>query len=114
MTNPVPKPLFYIKLIHSAVWLFFVSVIFYIVYAGLADRVTRWTWIAIASVVAEGLILMAFRGFCPLTVLGRRYSDSTAANFDIFLPEWLAYHNKRIFTAVYLIGVGLVVWRTWG
>lgn len=62
-------------------------------------------------IVLEGLILMMFKWVCPLTVVARRYSDSTANNFDIYLPEWLARHNKTIFTAIFLVAVVLVIIR---
>ena len=62
-------------------------------------------------IVVEGAILMAFKWSCPLTVVARRYSDSTDNNFDIYLPEWLAKHNKTIFTSIYLIAVVLVIIR---
>ncbi len=105
------QKLFAIKLLHTLIWCFFVSVIFYILYAGIWNRVTAFTWFAIGLVVGEGIILLLFNMFCPLTVLARRYSDSTKDNFDIFLPNWLARHNKLIFTSLYLIGVMIVLIR---
>ncbi len=106
--------LFTIKLIHTLIWLFFVIVIFYIVYSGISDRVNLYTWIAIGLVIGEGIVLVAFKMLCPLTVLARKYSDSNRDNFDIFLPNWLAKHNKVIFTTIYLIGVALVLIRVLG
>ncbi|MGM9509311.1 hypothetical protein ACS5NO_16360 [Larkinella sp. GY13] len=100
-----------LKLIHTVIWFFFVSVIGYILYCGLADDITIYTGIAIGLVVLEGLTLLVFSGRCPLTLIARNYSDSTHDNFDIFLPEWLTRYNKVIFTTLYLIGVILVVYR---
>lgn len=100
-----------IKLIHTIIWAFFVAVIFYILYCGIANDIQIYTWIGIGLVVSEGLVLLLFKLSCPLTVLARRYSDSDRANFDIFLPNWLARYNKEIFTTLFLIGVALVVWR---
>ncbi|WP_206082183.1 hypothetical protein [Maribellus sediminis] len=101
-----------IKIAHTIIWVFFVSVIVYILYTGIIDAVNTYTWVGIGLVVAEGLVLLAFRSFCPLTVLARRYSDSDLDNFDIFLPNWLAKHNKLIFTILFAVGVVLVLWRT--
>ncbi len=105
------KKLLAIKLLHTLVWAFFVTIIFYIVYSGLANELTTFTWISIGLVIVEGLVLLLFKMFCPLTVIARRYSDSEKANFDIFLPEWLAKYNKEIFTSIYLAGVILVLLR---
>ena len=106
--------LFVIKLLHSIIWIFFVTVIFYIVYSGIANEISTLTWIAIGLVIGEGIVLLIFKMFCPLTIIARKYSDSDRANFDIFLPHWLAKYNKIIFTTIYLAGVIIVLLRTVG
>ncbi|MBK9273621.1 MAG: hypothetical protein IPM49_03670 [Flavobacteriales bacterium] len=54
------------------------------------------------------------RGTSSHPVVARRYSDSQRANFDIYLPEWLARHNKTIYSVI--MGAVLVgmVWRLVG
>ena len=105
------EKLFAIKLVHTLIWLFFVIVIFYILYSGITDRVSTLTWIAIGLVIVEGIVLLLCNMFCPLTIVARKYSNSKKDNFDIFLPNWLARHNKLIFTTIYLIGVLIVIIR---
>lgn len=100
-----------IKVLHSIIWMIFVGIIFYIVYSGATGEITTFTWIAIALIIGEGLVLAIFKMYCPLTVWARKYSDSKAENFDIYLPEWLAKHNKVIFTSIFLAGLILVLWR---
>ena len=109
MTNAVKLAL--IKIVHTAIWAFFVTVIIYIVYSGISNKINVLTWIAIGLVIAEGLLLVMFKMFCPLTLVARRYSDSNKDNFDIYLPNWLARYNKIIFTTIYLAGVALVLFR---
>lgn len=106
--------LFTLKLVHTIIWLFFVSIIFYVVWSGVTNKITTYTWIAIALVLAEGLVLLIFKMFCPITLLARKYSDSEMDNFDIFLPNWVARHNKLIFTSIFLLGVLLVLLRVLG
>jgi hypothetical protein len=62
-------------------------------------------------VIGEGIVLLIFKMFCPLTVLARNYSDSKKDNFDIFLPNWLAKYNKIIFTSLFVLGLVLVLFR---
>ena len=83
-----------IKLIHTVIWAFFVTVIFYILYAGITNTITRYTWIGIGLIIGEGLVLLVFKMYCPLTVIARNYSDSQKDNFDIFLPNWLARYKQ--------------------
>ena len=106
------RKLFFIKVVHTLIWAFYVLVIGYVVYAGITDRVSTLAWIAIGLVVFEGLVLLFNEWHCPLTLVGRRYTDNASENFDIFLPQWLARNNKIIFTAIFAVGVVLVVWRS--
>lgn len=100
-----------IKIIHTLIWIFFASVIFYIVYAGISNKINIYTWIAIGLVIGEGIVLLIFKMFCPLTILARKYSNSEKDNFDIFLPEWLARNNKVVFTIIFLTGLIIVFLR---
>ncbi|MEQ9165116.1 MAG: hypothetical protein RLO12_02570 [Fulvivirga sp.] len=101
-----------IKIIHTIIWLFFVAVIFYILYSGVFNKITAYTWIGIGLIILEGMVLLIFQMFCPLTLMARKYSDSEKENFDIFLPNWLAKNNKLIFTTIFAIGLVVVIIRT--
>ena len=96
-----------IKAVHTLVWIFFNVVIFYMLYAVLADKLDKWLWICFGLVILEGLTLLLFKFFCPLTIIARRYSDSTSDNFDIYLPNWLARYTKLIYTSI--VGVILLI-----
>ena len=100
-----------IKVLHTTVWAFFVAVIGYVLYCGLANRLSGYTWVACGLVVGEGLVLLLFQRHCPLTLLARRYSASTQNNFDIFLPNWLARYNQLIFTSIYVLALALLAYR---
>lgn len=104
--NPRLK-LVLIKIVHSIVWLFFNVVLFYLFYAVVTNRIDNWVWIGLGFFLAEGIVLLIFRNFCPLTLIARRYSDSTKDNFDIYLPEWLAKYNKKIYTS--LLGIVILI-----
>jgi hypothetical protein len=45
----------------------------------------------------------------PAVRLAARYTDERASNFDIYLPSWLAQHNKVIFGAIFVAGELVVV-----
>ncbi|MCC7501023.1 MAG: hypothetical protein IT229_00745 [Flavobacteriales bacterium] len=103
-----------IKLFHTAVWVFMNVVIFNLLYAVLVDRFDHWAWICLGIIGLECGVLLAFKMYCPLTLVARRYSDSQQPNFDIYLPRWLARHNKLIY-GILLAGIlaGLS-WRLMG
>lgn len=101
-----------IKSIHSLIWVIFVLIIGFILWSGITDNVSTYSWLAVAAIVAEGGVLLVFKGSCPLTGLARKYSDSQKPNFDIYLPEWVAKYNKHIFGTLFLIGLLAMLFRT--
>lgn len=109
MTNA--RKLVIVKVIHTLIWIFFNVVIFYLLYAVIVDRIDKWVWICLALILAEGLVLLVFRNVCPVTNVARLYSDSGRANFDIYLPHWLAKYNKQIYTVIVVIAVLVLVFR---
>jgi hypothetical protein len=64
-----------------------------------------------ALVSVELVILAANRCRCPLTAVAARYTEDRRANFDIYLPEWLARYNKEIFGTLLVAGLVYAVLR---
>ncbi len=96
-----------VKSIHTLIWLGFNVVIFYLLYAVITDKIDMWVWICIGLIALEGLVLLVFKSICPVTLIARKYSDSTRDNFDIYLPNWLAKYNKLIYTTI--VGIALII-----
>ncbi|BDI03684.1 hypothetical protein [Sphaerotilus microaerophilus] len=98
-----------VKALHTLIWGFFVACI---VGAPLAAWQGQLGWAAllVGCVALEGLVLLVNRWSCPLTGVAARYTDRRDENFDIYLPRWLAKHNKRIFTPLYVLGTGYVLY----
>ncbi len=96
-----------VKLIHTLIWIFFNVVIFYMLYAVIANKIDTWLWVGYGLFILEGIVLWIFKFFCPLTIIARRYSDSTRDNFDIYLPNWLAKYNKLIYTSI--LGIIIII-----
>ena len=71
----------------------------------------RWAARLSALVLAECVVLAVNHFRCPLTNLAARYTEERAANFDIYLPEWLARHNQSIFGALFVAGGLFTLWR---
>ena len=79
-----------IKVIHTLIWIFFNFVLFYMLYASIANKLDLWLWLGYGFVFLEGLILLTFKSHCPLNLMAQKYTSSTKDNFDIYLPSWLA------------------------
>jgi hypothetical protein len=96
-----------IKLLHTSVWVFFNLVLIYLYYAAITNQIGLWFWLGIAAFAIEFAVLLIYRWNCPLTFWARNFSDSRMDNFDIYLPNWLARHNKTIYSI--LIGVLFII-----
>ena len=99
------------KTIHSIIWVFFNGVIFYLYYAVITNKIDKWVWICIGIILLEGIVLLVFKRSCPITLIARKYSDSTKDNFDIFLPNWIARYNKFIYTILFAIALIILAFR---
>ena len=105
------RKLFTIKIVHTVIWAIFVFMIGYILYSGIRNRIDFFTYISIAAVAVEGIVLLICKWKCPITVIARRFTNSQEINFDIFLPKIIAKHNKSIFTTIYFIGLIIVIFQ---
>jgi len=100
-----------IKTVHTLIWIFFNAVIFYMLYAVLVNKLDIWLWIGYGLFFLEGITLLLFKFFCPLTVMARKYSNSTKDNFDIYLPNWLAKYTKLIYTSILGIIILITIYQ---
>ncbi len=100
-----------VKLLHTVIWLFYNVVIFYLLYAVIADKIDKWVWICISLIGLETLILIIFKKVCPVTLIAKKYSDSDRDNFDIYLPNWLAKYNKTIYSVIVFIAIIILFFR---
>jgi len=73
-----------IKLAHTAVW------------AGFAGCI-----VAIPALAGQYRFVVA----AALTAVAAQFTDDRRANFDIYLPEWLARYNKHVFGPLFVAGV---------
>lgn len=102
-------PLAGLKLLHTAVWAFFVACILLI---PITAAKGQFVWSAVLSslVWLECAVLALNQGRCPLTDVAARHTSERAHNFDIYLPERLAQYNKEIFGALFLLGQAYLGW----
>lgn len=58
-----------------------------------------------AGIVSLDVIVLVLNGWsCPLTGVAARFTDDRSPNFDIYLPVWLAKHNKTLFGSLFVAG----------
>ena len=98
-----------IKLLHTAIWFFFAGCIIAIPFVAARNQF-RWVAALTGLVLVECLVIAVNRGRCPLTDMAGRYTEERRDNFDIYLPLWLARHNKTIFGTLFVLGELFALW----
>jgi hypothetical protein len=70
---------------------------------------------ALAAVkLAHAAVWAVFAGCILWIPVAARFTDQRAANFDIYLPEWLARNNQRLFGALFVLGLAILAWSWLG
>jgi len=100
-----------IKLAHTVIFVVLSGCVLYVLLSGALDRVTAWTWVAIAAIAIEGVVLVACGGKCPLTVAAERLGAADGSVSDIFLPRWFADRIFPICGTLFAVGCALVAFR---
>jgi hypothetical protein len=107
------RKLLAVKWLHTLVWAFFVSCIVSMPILGSKGHF-RLAGLAFGIVMLECFVLAANGWRCPMTDWASCYTEDREANFDIFLPRWLAVWNKTIFSILFILNgilVGLEYYR---
>jgi hypothetical protein len=104
------RKLTYVRLVHSAAWVLFASAILVLPITVWMGRLAWALWLS-ALVMVEVSILVANGMRCPLTSVAARYTADRSDNFDIYLPAWLARHNKAIFGSLFVAGELFLLYR---
>jgi hypothetical protein len=103
MKSTASIELIIVKLVHTIIWVFFNLVLAYMFYAVITDQVDSWFWIGVGLIGLECAVLVMNKWTCPLSPIARNYTDSQKDNFDIYIPNWLAKHNKLIYTILFVL-----------
>jgi hypothetical protein len=92
-----------IRLLHTLIWAVLAGFILALPVLGVSRRF-RWAAILSAIIWIECAIIVLNDGRCPLTHWAARFTADRTPNFDIYLPVWLAQHNKAIFGWLFIVG----------
>ena len=106
--------IFYIKLVHTIIFIFMVACLAYILFCCIARVFNLLLLLAIGVILLEGVVLLLNNGRCPFTTLAEKYGSGHGAVTDLFLPDWLARNTFRIFTTLFVLELIVLAVRYWG
>ena len=99
-----------VKVVHTLVWATFAGCILVLPVAAYFKNF-QVAALLVAIVLVEVVVLSANHFRCPLTDIASRYTDDRSANFDIYLPWWIARYNKEIFGSLFVAGIVFTLFR---
>jgi hypothetical protein len=105
------RAIFAIKFVHSAIFLLNSAAILHIFVAGVGNRPSQWTPIAMAVAFTEVAVFVVNRGRCPLTILVESLGAENGRVSDIFLPRWFADRIPQLCSPLLIVGVFALLWR---
>lgn len=97
-----------IKVLHTVIWALIVACIVALPFLGARHHL-RAAAVAAGIVLGECGLLVLCGWRCPMTLWAARYTEERQANFDIYLPEWLARRNKAIFSILFIFNMILLL-----
>ncbi len=107
------KTVFYIKLVHSILFLLIGISTIYVFISAALDQINMLTWWAFGVVIVELLALVLNDWRCPLTDLAEQQGADVGSVADLFLPEWLSDRLFLIFGIIFSATCLLLAWRFW-
>jgi hypothetical protein len=103
--------LFAIRLTHTFVFWVLSACVAYALFSGVTNRITTWTWVAVALLMVESVVLSVSRWTCPLTLLAERLGAERGSVADIFLPKWCADRIFPVCGTTFVVALILILFR---
>ena len=103
--------IFHVKLVHTVIFWLLSACVLYVLFSGVADHITMWTWVAVGLVILESVVLAASGWTCPLTILAERLGAVRGSVTDIFLPKWFADRIFPICGTTFGVALLLIIFR---
>jgi hypothetical protein len=100
-----------VRAVHTIIFAFMSGSIFYTLYCGLTDRVSRRTGVAVAAVIGESIVYWRNGWKCPLTDVAEGLGAANGTVGDIFLPGWLTPRIPVISSSLFGVGLLAMLWH---
>ncbi len=101
----------FIKSVHTIIFVPLSGLLFVFLFEVVVDRITYFTWIAVAVFLAEGVVLMTHGWRCPLTKYAERLGSTHGQITDFFFPKWFADRVFLVYSGLFAVSLVLLVIR---
>jgi hypothetical protein len=84
-----------LKTVHTLIWVIMATANFGGFYLAFVGTFNTWFFLCLFLLGGEIVIIVVNGWHRPLTDVIARYTSNRAANFDIYLPEWLGTEQHQ-------------------
>lgn len=99
-----------IRSVHGLITVYFLSCIGLIYFFAFTNAHSVLAWVAVASIVVEGVVVSLNHGDCPLGKLHNQFGDQKAF-FELFVPSAVAKRAVPFFGLVSAVGILALLWN---
>ena len=82
------RSLSFIKSVHTAVFIAMNVFLTVLILEVIADRISYLSWLSIAALLTESVVLIANGWRCPISIYAQNIGATNGRESDIFLPLW--------------------------
>ncbi len=98
-----------LKTVHTIIWIVMATANVTAFYLAFVGRFNTWFVVAVTLLGSEIVTIALNSWHCPLTDVMAKYTPDRKANFDIYLPEWLARNNSKGFSVLIAVEIMIVL-----
>ena len=108
---PLFRSLFFIKFIHTLIFVFFSVCIGIVIFSALTGLIGWLTWTAFVLVLLEAAVFLGNGYRCPLTNYAEKLGAGNGSVADLFLPLWLAKRLPVIAGSIFILASLVLAFR---
>lgn len=105
------QSLTFIKSLHTLAFFVLSTANLSVFYSAVTGRSSWITWVGLAAVLLEGVVLILNGWRCPLRIYAEKAGAVSGQVTDIFLPKWFADRIFPICTSILVFSCLLLVIR---
>jgi hypothetical protein len=98
-----------LKTVHTIIWIVMSAANLTAFYLAFVGRFNTWFVVSVTMLAGEIVVIAVNSWHCPLTDVMAKYTLDRKANFDIYLPEWLARNNIKGFSFLIALEIMIVL-----
>ena len=105
------RSLVFIKSVHTAIFVVMNVCLAILILEVITDRISYLSWISIAALLTESVVLIACGWRCPISIYAQNIGVTDGQESDIFLPLWFTDRIPVVYGSILAVTLVFFVIR---